>query len=181
MKLSLTQRSIYDKMSSGGSSILTSLLSLLHHGEHKPVSVYICICVQIMYCMSAWVGVLEPKFNVCQMMLQQWTWQCDFLSFYPKHFFWILVRVCVRVLVCIVSATSGADKSSRDTSILTLFSNKDHSSKNGCLTLRPWPDYITKVSVAVISMWGRHHKSQKMNHFVLWDEFKCANSISRKE
>lgn len=76
MKLSLTQKSTYDKMSSGGSSILTYLLSLLHYGEHKPVSVYLYLCTNnVLYeCVS---GVLEPKFNVCQMMLQQWPWQCD--------------------------------------------------------------------------------------------------------
>lgn len=100
----------------------------------------VCICIHVQVfvsiCIYVWsvcvcVGVLEPKFTVCQMMWQQWTRQYEafFLS-YPRHFLGdnsVCVCMCVCLQVCQCgSARSGADKSSRDISILTLFSNKDH-------------------------------------------------------
>ncbi len=87
------KKSGFEKVASGGSSTLTSFLSLLHLQvaswwtqtcECVCAYLYSCtnVCVYPYLCMSVCVGVLEPKFSMCQMMWQQWTRQCEALFFY---------------------------------------------------------------------------------------------------
>lgn len=109
------KESEFEKVASGDSSTLTSFLSLLHlllhHGEHNPVSVcvclyefmYKCLCTVFMYeCVC--VGILEPESSVCQMMWQQWTRQCEAPFFILPKAFPLDNSVCM--YVCIPASVS---------------------------------------------------------------------------